>query len=531
MRSATPIHVVWFKRDLRVSDHRPLCEAARRGPVLPLFVVEPEWWGEPDMSARQYAFMAACVAELAAALARLGQPLMVRVGDVRAVLEEIAATVPIAGLWSHEETGGAWTYARDVRVKDWAAHSGVAWHEFRQDGVVRRLKSRDGWAKRWDQMMAADQVGEPEALTPLPPKITHALPSHTLPSASDLKFGDSTPCAERQAGGRDAALSALYTFLNERGETYRSAMSSPVSGEYACSRLSPYLAWGAVSMREVAQATWLRQREIKSTKPANAAFWRSSLISFTGRLHWHCHFMQKLEDEPRLETENLHRVYDGVRRSEESDAALLSAWRAGETGLPFVDACMRMLAATGWMNFRMRAMLMAVASYHLWLHWREPGLHLARLFTDYEPGIHWPQVQMQSGTTGINTVRIYNPIKQGYDQDPSGDFVRKWVPELATIAGPSVHEPWKAPEATRILDKTYPMPVVDHIEAARAARQKIYGVRKGAAFRETADAIQDRHGSRKSGIAMRGQTGKRGRSRSSSPSQQMTLNFDDGSAQ
>ena len=102
----------------------------------------------------------------------------------------------------------------------------------------------------------------------------------------------------------------------------------------------------------------------------------------------------------------------------------LAAWEAGETGLPFVDACMRYLRATGWLNFRMRSMLVAVASYHLWLDWRATGPHLARQFTDYEPGIHWPQVQMQSGTTGMNTVRIYNPVKQGRDQDPAGVFTR-----------------------------------------------------------------------------------------------------------
>ena len=138
----------------------------------------------------------------------------------------------------------------------------------------------------------------------------------------------------------------------------------------------------------------------------------------------------------------------------------------GETGLPFVDACMRSLNATGWINFRMRAMLMAVASYHLWLDWRAPGEHLARQFTDYEPGIHWPQVQMQSGTTGINTVRIYNPVKQGHDQDPDGAFVRRWVPELRDVPDAFIHEPWRWEQAGSVLDRVYPAPIVDHLAAA-----------------------------------------------------------------
>jgi deoxyribodipyrimidine photo-lyase len=227
------------------------------------------------------------------------------------------------------------------------------------------------------------------------------------------------------------------------------------------------------------------------------------MTSFSGRLHWHCHFMQKLEDEPRLELENLHRAYDGVRPSA-PDVDRLAAWSAGETGLPFVDACMRSLRATGWLNFRMRAMVMAVASYHLWLHWREPGLELARLFTDYEPGIHWPQTQMQSGTTGINTVRIYNPVKQGHDQDPTGAFVRQWVPELAAIPDTHVQEPWKAENAGQVLGRVYPHPIVDHLAAAREARDAVWAVRRGGAFRNQAAAIQDKHGSRKSGVPNRG---------------------------
>ena len=222
----------------------------------------------------------------------------------------------------------------------------------------------------------------------------------------------------------------------------------------------------------------------------------ASLKSFSGRLHWHCHFMQKLEDEPAIEFEDLHSACRGLRPPADS-TTVFAAWQAGETGLPFVDACMRMLRATGWLNFRMRAMLMAVASYHLWLDWRQPGLHLARLFTDFEPGIHWSQVQMQSGTTGINAVRIYNPVKQGYDQDPDGRFIRRWVPELGDVPAAFVHEPWRWDGADRVLDQAYPRPVVDHLGAARAARQRIWAVRRGSAFREEAARVFERHGSRK----------------------------------
>ena len=134
---------------------------------------------------------------------------------------------------------------------------------------------------------------------------------------------------------------------------------------------------------------------------------------------------------------------------------------------------------------------------------------MARYFTDYEPGIHWSQSQMQSGTTGINTVRIYNPVKQGIDQDPTGEFTRRWVPELAAIPDKHLQEPWKAENAGDVLGKAYPERIIDHLEAAKDARQKIWAVRRGDDFRTEAARIQHKHGSRKSGIPNRGQRPRR----------------------
>lgn len=497
--TSTKLQIVWFKRDLRVHDHRALAMAARRGPVLPLFIAEPGLWQQPDMSGRQWAFVEESLIELRRELGALGQPLIIRVGDAVEVLERARRRFADIALWSHEETGNGWTYARDLSVAAWAKAASVDWTEVRQAGVIRRLKSRNGWAKRWDAFMAEPETSPPRALPPL-----SDLMIGDVPSARDLGL-QTDPCPGRQPGGRAAGLSTLESFLHVRGAPYRRAMSSPAAGAEHCSRLSPHLAWGTLSMRETAQAGWARQRQLKVDGVKGG--WRGAMSSFQGRLHWRDHFTQKLEDEPALEFRNLHTACNGLRPLE-PDQARLAAWCAGETGLPFVDACMRALNATGWMNFRMRAMLMAVASYHLWLDWRVPGEHLARMFTDYEPGIHWPQVQMQSGTTGINTVRIYNPVKQGHDQDPKGAFIRRWLPELAGIPDEHVHTPWTWDGAGAILGKAYPMPIVDYMEAARAARQKVWALRKGTGYRQTAAAIQNKHGSRKSGIPMRGQ--KRG---------------------
>jgi deoxyribodipyrimidine photo-lyase len=279
-------------------------------------------------------------------------------------------------------------------------------------------------------------------------------------------------------------------------------------------------------MREVVHATRARVHDLAlAGREPGSDLWKKSLISFTGRLHWHCHFMQKLESEPELEWRNLHRAYDGLR-PEIADARLLAAWAGGMTGFPFVDACMRSLNATGWLNFRMRAMLVSFASYQLWLPWQATGAHLARQFTDYEPGIHWPQVQMQSGTTGINTVRMYNPVKQGYDQDPAGVFVRRWVPELAELSDDAIHEPWRFPELASAVSSSYPARVVDHVAGAKEARAKIWGVRTGQVYRAGAAAIQDQHGSRKSGVPFTGQRGTKGKARKKKAVGQPQLEFD-----
>jgi deoxyribodipyrimidine photo-lyase len=165
---------------------------------------------------------------------------------------------------------------------------------------------------------------------------------------------------------------------------------------------------------------------------------------------------------------------------------------------------MRCLIATGWLNFRMRAMLMSVASHHLQLHWRDSGLHLARLFTDYEPGIHWSQCQMQSGTTGINIVRIYDPLKQGLDHDPAAVFLRRWLPELTGVPAVFLHRPWTMDPLTQRragcrIGHDYPAPLVDVAEAGRQARERLWEQRRQPGFAAAAVAIRQRHGSRRSG--------------------------------
>lgn len=480
----TPVNIVWFKRDLRLEDHAPLAGAAQSGPIVPLYIIEPDYWALPDTSWRHWHFIHDSLIDLQSAFQALGGTLQIRIGSACAVLETLRQTFGTITLWSHEETGNAWTYLRDKQVLAWCKQHQIIWNETPSHGVVRRLSSRDGWSDLRNKRMADQIIPCPQAMKFLP-----VVTSDHLLSKNDPLFGNAIGSVQR--GGRTEAMHVLKSFLHERGKKYLMTISKPGISARHCSRLSAHIAYGTLSVREIEQMTKTRLNELAHLQDDHAKFFRRNLSAFLSRLAWRCHFVQKLEQQPAIETHCMHPAFEGMRENNFRQD-YFDAWANGQTGYPLIDAAMRSLIANGWITFRMRALLASFASYHLWLDWRQTAPYLAQLFTDYEPGIHYAQLQMQSGVTGINAVRIYNPIKQSIDHDPEGKFIRRYVPELSDIPLQWIHEPWLLPDPP----SHYPKPIVDHATAISAARLRLSAYRRIEGFREDARSINQKLGSR-----------------------------------
>ena len=490
------IDLVWFKRDLRVRDHVPLLSAALSGrPVICLFILEPEKFDIEDTDPIHIHWELDCAIRLSENLKKTGADLHFKIGNAIEVFEKINDNYKIERILSHEETGNYWSYNRDKKILKWCELNNISWIEYPNNGVVRRLGDRDGWKKERDARMRSPLSDPPIFKETIPYK-------EKIPDMADIGLNPRI-LVNRPEPGENAAIEKLQKFLQEDGINYSWAISSPTLSVKYGSGLSPYFTVGALSMRRAVQKTTSRINYIRKNKSQleGHAEWIKSLNSFRTRLAWRCHFIQKLEMEPDLDLKaqnpiiesNMNRILDPEK---------FNRWKEGATGWPFFDACMRQLTSTGWINFRMRAMMMSAASYNLWLPWRDTGRFLARQFLDYEPGIHWSQVGMQSGTTGINTIRAYSMTKQGKDQDSDGDYIRKWIPELSMVPTKFIHEPWLMPESLQNsiicrIGIEYPEPIVDELITRKEGISRSYSARNSEEAREISKKVLKVHGSRR----------------------------------
>lgn len=485
MEFSEPINVVWFKRDLRLQDHEPLHKAINMDlPVLLIFMLEPSVRNAPDWSIRHWQFAYYSVLDLNQQLEKYQTKIHILSGEASDIFEYLAENYQVQNVFSYQETGNHITYQRDLQLQTFFEQKSIEWTEYQSNGVIRGLQNRRTWNQAWHDKMNAPVV------QPILENIKNVSFELPIPFFMELMTSRqlSNYSKSFQPAGETSAHKYVDSFIKRRSKGYLGNISKPQNSQKNCSRLSPYLAWGNLSIRQVYQVL----RKKSERKPLS-----KDLSAFKSRLHWHCHFIQKFETEERIEFENLNRAYDNLLHQPINNK-YIQAWKTGETGFPLVDASMKCVQKTGYLNFRMRAMLVSFLTHILWQPWQAGVHHLAQLFLDYEIGIHVPQFQMQAGITGINTVRVYNPIKQSQTHDTEGIFIKKWLPTLQHIPNKLIHKPFEMTELEQQfyhcrIGKDYPKPIVNFKVTYQNATKVLWELKKHETVKAENKEILKRH--------------------------------------
>lgn len=467
MKEKQEINIVWLKRDLRSSDHLPLHMAEQAGvPYLIVYFFEPSLISSPDTSIRHLQFQYQSILSLNKKLESFNRKVDLFYAEALEAFSEVTAHYIIKNIFSYQESGTEITYNRDKAVAVFCKQQQITWKECQRDGIVRTIKNREGWDRQWYATMSSLVIKNEFSKNQLPEFYT----SKYLPAEMIVQLKNYP--AVFQPAGEENAFRYLESFINDRGANYSRHISKPEESRRSCTRLSPYISWGNISIKQVYQAL---------NEAAKTSLHKQAIKNAITRLKWHCHFIQKFEVDCSYEYKCINNGFELLEHP--YNEQFIEAWKTGTTGYPLVDACMQCLIQTGWINFRMRAMLVSFFCHHLYQDWRHGAPYLASLFLDYEPGIHYPQFQMQAGTTGINTIRIYNPLKQSIEHDPKGSFIKKWIPALRNVPENFIHEPYTMSVMDQqlcsvIIGVDYPKPIIDVVVAGKEARDKIWGHKK-----------------------------------------------------
>ncbi|MBY0381415.1 MAG: DNA photolyase family protein [Xanthobacteraceae bacterium] len=471
--------IVWFRDDLRLSDHAALREAAQRGgPLVCLYVLDERGGGRPHGAASCW-WLANSLRALDAGLKKLGQTLVLRKGDAALIIPELAANADTgAVLWLESEVPAQ--AARDRKVAQALQRAGSEARILRSDLLAKpdNIRNKDGNGLRvftpfWKRVLSLDDPARPLAAPKTLPPPVRSVASERL---EDWKLEPSKPdwatgFREAWSPGENGAQQRLHDFLDGPIKGYATDRDRP-DGDHT-SGLSPHLRFGEISPRQVFHAA----KFAAERQPALAR----DIDKFLSELGWREFCRHLLFDNPDIDTRNLQSSFDDFpwRR----DAKALRAWQRGQTGYPVVDAGMRELWHTGVMHNRVRMVVASFLVKHLLLDWRLGEQWFWDTLVDADPGsnpANWQWVA-GSGADAAPYFRVFNPVLQGEKFDPDGAYVSKWVPELAKLSPKFIHHPWDATpielqSAGIVLGDNYPEPIVDH----KAARERAL-----AAYRKT----------------------------------------------
>jgi deoxyribodipyrimidine photo-lyase len=459
--SAPTTALVWFRRDLRLGDNPAWAAGTGADRVVACFVVDAVPWSTAGPF--RLGLMTGHLRSLDASLRALGGALVVLEGDPRTEVPGLARRLGAAEVHANID---ATTYSRRRDAEVAAAletvgarlvqHAGNHVHApgtiaSPSTGSVHRVFTP--FSKAW---AAAAWAPWPE---PGPAVVTAPDDPGTLPA----------PGAEpAMSPGEDAAHERLAAWL-DHVDGYRDRRDVPADGE-GTSHLSADLRWGTIAARTAAEV-------VGTATDGRAAFVR--------QLAWRDWYAHLLWQYPQLARRALAPEMDTIVWRDDPEG--FAAWQEGRTGYPIVDAGMRELAATGWMHNRVRMITASFLVKDLLIDWRAGEAHFRRLLVDWEVSQNVGNWQWVAGTgpDAAPYFRIFNPIAQGRKFDPAGDYVRRWVPELADVPAPAIHAPWEVGPLELagsgvVLGETYPHPIVDH-PAARERTLAVYGEAKARA--------------------------------------------------
>ncbi|GGI57710.1 cryptochrome/deoxyribodipyrimidine photo-lyase family protein [Winogradskyella haliclonae] len=452
MTTKETINVVWLKRDLRLQDNEAITNALKSNKrTLLLYVFENILLNDSHYSDRHFNFIKESIRDINNQLQPHNTKVLAINSDITSAFNTVQELYKIDTVFSHTETGILVTYNRDKEFNRYCRNNFIRWKETKNNGVERGLVNRDNWFENWEDYMSQNlEVFEPSHNQFL--NLEEIASLESLLSVTDL----TTPIdVSFQKGGTTTGWKYANSFFEDRYKDYMFNISKPENSRTSCSRISPYIAWGNLSIRQVFQKGKALKAKSKDKRHIGA---------FLSRLRWQAHFIQKFEMEHTMEHASVNKGYHKLKKRISKNYQ--TAWKEGQTGFPLVDASMRCLIETGYVNFRMRAMLASFFTHILWQPWQAATTHLSQQFLDFEPGVHFPQLQMQAGETGINNLRIYNPTTNSLKYDADATFIKKWVPELAHLDIPFIHEPYlMTPMESAFynfeLGRDYPKPIVD----------------------------------------------------------------------